>query len=342
MQITKNQIFLAYEESIKKYAKLHKSKHWELNYKKKRELIKSQDLKNFRKNKLSDGLDVKSYNFSIQKKFLNKLIKDCGLNFVYKNLCKKNIGNLKFYGKLKDKFYDNNQFYSIKWISILKKKFKDKKIKLACEIGGGYGCFSEKIIKNFNCKFVLIDLPEANMLSTYYLTKHFPKKKIFIYNKKTNVIEKKILKKYDIFIIPPWVKLKGIKVDLFLNTRSFMEMNKKIIDNYFNIINKNINKGGLFFNNNRYFKNTVGHSIRFYEYPYGVYWNSIFSNNSWNEKHCHTLITVKTIKKGNIKNEIEKIRLISNKVKIDKYFFKKIIPIKMFNILVTMKNYFIR
>ena len=288
MQITKNQIFLAYEESIKKYAKLHKSKHWELNYKKKRELIKSQDLKNFRKNKLSDGLDVKSYNFSIQKKFLNKLIKDCGLNFVYKNLCKKNIGNLKFYGKLKDKFYDNNQFYSIMWLFILKKILKKKKINLACEIGGGFGCLAEKIIRNFNCKFILIDLPEANILSAYYLSKHFPQKKIFIYKSKNKMIDKKTLDKFDILIIPPWVGLKKIKVDLFLNSRSFMEMNKKIIKFYFEIIKKNMALDGIFFNNNRYYKDTVGHPIRFYEYPYGEKWNSVFSKKSWKENHCHT------------------------------------------------------
>lgn len=127
MQINKRQIFLAYENSIKKYIKLHKSKHWELNYYKKKELIKSKDLENFRKNKLSDGLDVKSYNLKIQKKNLKGLIQDCGLNFVYKNLCKKNIGNLKYYGKLKGKFYDNNQFYSIRWLSIIQKILKKKK-----------------------------------------------------------------------------------------------------------------------------------------------------------------------------------------------------------------------
>lgn len=339
MQINKKKIFLAYQNSIKNYSKLHKSKHWEKNYKKKIELIKNKDLENFRNNKLSDGLDVKSYDLKIQKKNLNDLIKDCGLKFVYKNLCKKNIGNLKYYGKLKDKFLDNNQFYSIKWLYILKKILKKNDINLACEIGGGFGCFAEKLIKNFNCKYILVDLPEANIISAYYLSKHFPKKKIFLYNSKVNIIDKKILNKYDILIIPPWIKFKETKIDLFLNTRSFMEMNKKIIKNYFDLINRNIKVGGFFFNNNRYYKDTVGHPIKFFEYPYGEKWNSLFSKKSWNENHCHTLVSIKTKNKGNIKEEINKIKLATNKFKIDKYFFKRIIPTNLFNLLIIIKNY---
>ena len=51
-----------------------------------------------------------------------------------------------------------------------------------CEIGGGFGSFSELFIKNHNTKLISIDLPEANLLSSYYLKETFPEKK-FIYMK---------------------------------------------------------------------------------------------------------------------------------------------------------------
>ena len=47
--------------------------------------------------------------------------------------------------------------------------FDDKSI--ICEIGPGYGSFASKLIKKFNSKVILIDLPESNFLSAYYLKK---------------------------------------------------------------------------------------------------------------------------------------------------------------------------
>ena len=41
---------------------------------------------------------------------LQQLIKDCGEDFVYRNLLKKNVGNLQSYKKFKDKFFDNPKF----------------------------------------------------------------------------------------------------------------------------------------------------------------------------------------------------------------------------------------
>ena len=45
-----------------------------------------------------------------------------------------------------------------------------------------------------------------------------------------------------------------------------MEMKKRDIREYFQLIEKNLRK--FFFNNNRYFKDTSGEKIRLYEYPY--------------------------------------------------------------------------
>ena len=66
--------------------------------------------------------------------------------------------------------------------SIEKEIFKETKLINICEIGGGYGSFAELFIKNYNSKILLIDLPEANLMTSYYLHKSFPEKK-FIYSR---------------------------------------------------------------------------------------------------------------------------------------------------------------
>ena len=53
---------------------------------------------------------------------------------------------------------------------------------IPAEIGGGFGSFAELFIKNYKTKLLLIDLPEANLMSAYYLKKLFLKKKFFLFN----------------------------------------------------------------------------------------------------------------------------------------------------------------
>ena len=86
-----------------------------------------------------------------------------------------------------------------------------KKIKYVCEIGGGYGSLAQKIISNFNCKYVSIDLPEANFLTSYYLKNHFKNLK-FIGNCEliNNELDKITIKKNDIFILNPLNKISDI------------------------------------------------------------------------------------------------------------------------------------
>ena len=79
-----------------------------------------------------------------------------------------------------------------------------------------------------------MDLPEANLLSSFYLKEHFPNKKFYLYN---NYLEDPLLKNldnFDIYILPPWCKFeKSLKIDCFINARSMQEMNMNIIKKYF-------------------------------------------------------------------------------------------------------------
>ena len=56
-------------------------------------------------------------------------------------------------------------------------------IKLATRRNDGWpNKTDEKIfIKNYNTKLISIDLPEANLLSSYYLKETFPEKKLYLF-----------------------------------------------------------------------------------------------------------------------------------------------------------------
>jgi putative sugar O-methyltransferase len=314
--------------SIKRYRAHYKSNHWK-RYDDRIKLFKIENLLNFRNNGLSSGLDDQKSPIIIKKELslLSKLINN---RFIKKNLLTTNFGNLKNLIKIKKILLDSGQLYFIYWLYLLKQNLK--KIEYICEIGAGFGGFSAKMIKNYSkAKYLIIDLPEANFLSSYFLSKNFPNKKILLgYEKKEEIIYKSDFNKYDIIIIPPWFKVEGIKFDLFINTRSMMEMDKEVIFKYFEFIQNNISEKGYFFNVNRYFKDTVREPLKLTNYPYDINWNTIISQASWQQKHIRILLTQRSKNpKNSISKELkrlekitEKYFLLEKKNKIT--FFKKI------------------
>ena len=303
--------------SLKYYHKRYKSNHWKrYNYRFK--LFKKENLLNFRNNGLSNGLDDQN-KIPIIRRELSLLKKLINYRFIKKNLIKTNFGNLNNYIKIKDLFLDHGQLYFIYWLYFLKKKIK--KIKYICEIGAGYGGLSTKILNNYSkTKYLIIDLPEANFLSSFFLSRNYPNKKILLaYEKKREVIYKSDFKKYDIIIIPPWFKVEEIKFDLFINTRSMMEMDKDIIYEYFNFIQNNISEKGYFFNVNRYFKNTVKKPIKLTDYPYDNNWETIISKPSWKQRHIRILLTQRCKNpKNNVQKKLKKLEKLS-----ERYFLKE-------------------
>lgn len=309
-------IYKNYTVSLDRYEEKYKSKHWK-KYDLRLDLFKEENLKNFRNNSLSDGLDDR-YEISHQKKIFKNLIKEVGEDYVLKNLNNQNIGNSKYVFKYKDKYVDGGQNFHIKWLYEFEKNIVNKKnIKSVCEIGGGYGSFAQKIIKRFNCKYVSIDLPEGNFLASYYLKNHFNDLSIVgnceLIN---NELDEATFDKNDIFILNPWNKISNIKFDLIINTRSMMEMDKDVIKYYFDFIHTHIKKDGFFLNINRYRKKSVGYPVHFYEYPYDSSWNIVLSKKSWRQYWIHFLLTQRSLneKKNKIKEELIKIKRIT-------YFF---------------------
>ena len=309
------------------------SRHWSYNNKKKINLFKFENLVNFRRNGLSYGMDDQFYKKKQALLFLESLIKDCGKNFVTKLLEKKNIGNAKKFYKYKNYFFTAHELFLIKFLKKLESNLSFNKLKVICEIGPGYGCLASKVLKKTKAKMILIDLPEANFLSYYFLSKLFPKKKIFVSEDyKHKKLDKKNLKKYDIFILTPWDKFPNLKVDLFINTRSMMEMNFDTIQKYFYLIYKKIKKNGYFLCVNRYYKDTVGYPIELINYPFDEFWKVLISKPSWYQKHIHFLLLKRSaIKNKSLFKEFKKIEKLSNSIREnDPFFWRRILPNKVY------------
>lgn len=314
-----------------------KSKHWQKFYNK--DSFNSEiNLFDFRNiDGASKGLDQHNP-FEETQKLLFEIQKKTGKEFVENNLDKLNIGNSPRNFKYKSYFIDFHNLIFIYWLYLLKNNTTNN-FNSVCEIGGGFGAFSKLLINNYKCKVLLIDLPEANLLSTYYLNKNFPEKKFFLYDNyiKKNYLSFEDFQENDVLILPPNCKIdKKIKFDLFLNSRSFQEMKFTLIKKYFNFIEKHIQPNGYFLNINRFEKTSVGYPIYFHEYPYSNNWKKILSQPSFKqEDHIFFLCKYEAQKKNNISVELNKIKgkyqknftqyKLRTKIKnfILKYFLKK-------------------
>ena len=332
-----------FKYSIKKYNKNYKSNHWNFQIERKKKLFKIKKLKNFRNNKLSFGLDDQYYSEKEFIKNFNLLVEDCSKKFIKKNLFKKNVGNVKKFIKFEKKYFvDRHEIFFIKYLYDLEKNINLKKIKLICDIGSGYGALAAKILKLYNSKkIVLIDLPESNLLSSFYLKKLFPKKKFFYsYQLKNNQFQKKHLNNYDIFILNPWDIFPFKNVDLFINTRSMMEMDYQMIKKYFKLIHSKISNKGYFLNINRYYKDTTGYPIEYHKFPYDKKWKIIYSKRSWQQNHTHTMLTKRSKNySDSIYLEQKKIKkIILKKIKDDPRLIRRILPDTVYKIYKYFKR----
>ena len=93
---------------------------------------------------------------------------------------------------------------------------------------------------------------------------------------KKNVSKNDILKN-DVIILCPWDNLPNLKIDLFINSRSMMEMTNDTILSYFKQIHNLTKIGGYFLCINRYYKDTVGYPVEMNNYPYDNFWKVLIS-----------------------------------------------------------------
>lgn len=322
-----------YEKLIKSYElsasheEKFESKHWKERNEIKRakffnllnENLKT--LEEFRKDKfLSKGLDDAVDTRNIPSAFF-KLAEKHGAERCLKFFQEKNVGKSDKCIYLFKKFIDYHEIFLVDYVIQLEEYFfkeKEKQKPIICEIGGGYGALARMIISNQNCKYILIDLPETNILSNYYLEEHFKDtdKKILHFCDLDKVsLSPEDIKGFDIIIIPPNIEFeKNLRIDLFINTRSFMEMKLSTVEKYFNLIQSNIKSDGFFLNINRYHKSTSNEKNMIAYYPYDLNWKIILSEKAFMQDWIHLLLT----KRANLVNqdfhdELENLKEYSKK-----------------------------
>ena len=122
------------------------------------------------------------------------------------------------------------------------------KNKTYCEIGGGFGAFAHCMLKNYNKvrKVVYLDIPPNLYIGTQYL-RSFYGDAVKDYNQlraKTKISFKDD-DSLEIFCIASWqIENLWCEIDLFHNSNSFVEMPKKIVENYSKRIRSLMSKNG--------------------------------------------------------------------------------------------------
>ena len=237
-------------------------------------LLKNNNIDNFetRSNKLK-ALKI----FNIYHKVAELVDDDIILN-----LSDNNIGNTKFIHYRKQLVNERilRQAYFLSQI----RKYTDlnqNKLNIFCDIGPGYGLLCSLLKKNYiNSKFLLVDLPELNILAYYFLQSLFPKSKICLSHEIQDhkVINQELIDKYDFIILEQndLEKIEENLSDCVINTASLGEMSdidqsfyikqiERISKKYFYSVNR-------FRSDNIHFSKTTG------------YYDFKLSGNKWSKK----------------------------------------------------------
>ena len=125
------------------------------------------------------------------------------------------------------------------------------------EIGGGLGgqAYQTMLMADDNsCNYTLFDIPEVNVISSYFLLLAFPNKRIGLFGEDS--ISPELPDNFEIGIFPHFkiTQLKNCSVDLFYNSCSFSEMDGASSNEYLSIIDRACKKYFLHINHDVSFK----------------------------------------------------------------------------------------
>jgi len=160
------------------------------------------------------------------------------------------------------------------------------------EIGGGFGGLARLLKELFpQAHILLLDLPEANAIATYYLHTLFPEARFHLF---TDHVQDATLEKDlpDFSILPGWriTDLPDASIDCIINTRSMQEMTKDTIAFYLEQIQRIVKPDGLFYCVNRYAKQVGQETIILADYPFDAQWEALISRPKWKQSHIQELL----------------------------------------------------
>lgn len=189
------------------------------------------------------------------------------------------VGNpfmVKYKGKLISQDLCNSVY---EFYSILKNLHLPEKIKIA-ELGAGYGRLGYVLLKTLpSSTYCVVDIPPALFIAQNYLSKVFPKEKIFKFRpfKSFKEIKKEFEQSRIRFILPYQIELLPKKYfDLFINISSLHEMTRGQIRNYIKQIDR-LCKGYFYTKQWRKSRTKDNQFIKQNEYPIPKNWKVINS-----------------------------------------------------------------
>ena len=124
-------------------------------------------------------------------------------------------------------------------------------------------------------------------------------------------IVKEDLAGFDYVILTGYLieKLDQDLIDIFINTRSFMEMNLDTVNFYFKHIHRAIKNDGLFYCVNRYQKKTSGDLVKFKSLPFDKKWKFKISRKSFCQPLIHEALLRRVASENElIKKELSRLR----------------------------------
>ena len=186
------------------------------------------------------------------KNYLDSFIKNQAIVFKNSQNVQNLISKFKFHNTTDfgciQLFDYLNKNYSCHYLNMayrinnLSKNFDFKNIKKYFEIGGGFGSNIHFLITNFpNIKKILyLDTVPNIYVGTEYLRHHYKEKvKDYLELRNLNKISFSKNNELEIFCVPPWlIENVDVEIDHFHNAASFVEMPKKVINNYVRFIKK--------------------------------------------------------------------------------------------------------
>ena len=170
-------------------------------------------------------------------------------------------------------------------------EFNKNRRNLIVDIGSGYGGL-DRILSYYipNACFVLVDLPETLLLTSYYVKYNFPNKKIALLSDIVDRLDEfdLLVLEYDFIIVPPSVveKIPSTTVDLVVNSASLGFMKEDYVNYYLENIYRILRSKGYFYSLNKEYSDHLG--IGFYSWNFkGSYltklmeYNNRFSYAQW-------------------------------------------------------------
>jgi len=162
--------------------------------------------------------------------------------------------------------------------------FNQEQRNVIIDIGSGYGGL-DRLLSYYipNSCFILIDLPETLLLTSYYIKDNFPNKKIALLSDIIDQLEnfEALTNTYDFIILPPSIfeKIPNESIDLIINTASMGFMEEEYIEYYLNHIYRTLKNLGHFYSLNKEYNNELGKGFYSWDFK-GSYLTKLMAFNS--------------------------------------------------------------